>query len=119
MPYASALVLAQVPRARWVHGVPQTLPRKPQHTLGKIEGNGAVLLSCSQYLFLLPCSRHMHTRVHTLHMHHAGWVRTRMTNDNGLITAQESVTGMLAVLEGGLPLEGCPWYDFAGKVIPW
>lgn len=48
----------------------------------------------------------------------AGYVRTRMTNGNGLIDAHESASGMLAVLEGSLPLNG-RWYDFAGREIPW
>jgi NAD(P)-dependent dehydrogenase (short-subunit alcohol dehydrogenase family) len=49
---------------------------------------------------------------------HPGWVRTDMVNNNGLIDTSESVSGMLAVLESGRPLNGC-WYDFAGKEIPW
>mmetsp|Transcript_7833 Transcript_7833/g.26016 ORF Transcript_7833/g.26016 Transcript_7833/m.26016 type:complete len:282 (-) Transcript_7833:480-1325(-) len=50
---------------------------------------------------------------------HPGWVRTRMTEGRGLIDADESVAGMLSVLEGAHgPLNG-EWYDYAGKSIPW
>jgi hypothetical protein len=49
----------------------------------------------------------------------AGYVRTRMTNGQGLIDVDESVSGLISVLEGNAgPLNG-QWYDFAGKVIPW
>jgi hypothetical protein len=41
-----------------------------------------------------------------------------MTNGSGLIDASTSVAGMIGVLEGDKPLNGC-WYDFAGKEIPW
>ncbi len=41
-----------------------------------------------------------------------------MTNGSGLVSAEESVAGMLAVLEGGAPLNG-RWWDYAGKEIPW
>lgn len=49
---------------------------------------------------------------------HPGWVRTDIVNNNGLIDTNESVSGMLAVLESGRPLNG-KWYDFAGKEISW
>lgn len=48
----------------------------------------------------------------------AGYVRTRMTDQQGLINVDESVSGMLAVLEGDKPLNG-HWYAFDGKEIPW
>lgn len=31
---------------------------------------------------------------------------------------QESVRGMIGVLESGVELQGT-WHDYAGKVIPW
>lgn len=49
---------------------------------------------------------------------HPGYVRTRMTGGQGLIDVEESVAGMLAVLEGDAPLNG-NWYAFDGKVVPW
>lgn len=47
-----------------------------------------------------------------------GYVRTRMTDGEGLINADESVSGMLSVLEGNKPLNG-HFYAFDGKEIPW
>lgn len=41
-----------------------------------------------------------------------------MTGGAGLIDRDESVRGMIGVLESGAPLAGA-WYDFAGKEIPW
>eukprot|EP01024_Parvocaulis_polyphysoides_P037225 TRINITY_DN33139_c0_g1_i1.p1 TRINITY_DN33139_c0_g1~~TRINITY_DN33139_c0_g1_i1.p1 ORF type:complete len:259 (+),score=33.83 TRINITY_DN33139_c0_g1_i1:77-778(+) len=49
---------------------------------------------------------------------HPGWVKTDMTGDTGLITVDQSVGGMLDVLESDRKLNGC-WYDYAGKEIPW
>eukprot|EP00878_Enallax_costatus_P003038 GHUV01003236.1.p1 GENE.GHUV01003236.1~~GHUV01003236.1.p1 ORF type:complete len:275 (+),score=57.26 GHUV01003236.1:505-1329(+) len=49
---------------------------------------------------------------------HPGYVRTRMTDGQGLINADQSVSGMLAVLESSKPLNG-HWYAFDGKEIPW
>jgi len=37
---------------------------------------------------------------------------------SGLIDAEQSVAGLISVLESGRPLNG-HWYDFAGKEIPW
>uniref|UniRef100_A0A383VPJ6 Short-chain dehydrogenase/reductase SDR n=1 Tax=Tetradesmus obliquus TaxID=3088 RepID=A0A383VPJ6_TETOB len=49
---------------------------------------------------------------------HPGYVRTNMTGGQGLIDVQESVAGMLGVLESSKPLNG-EWYDFKGEKIPW
>lgn len=48
---------------------------------------------------------------------HPGWVRTDMTNGTGLIDVEQSVSGMLNVLETKA-LQGT-WHAFDGKVIPW
>lgn len=48
---------------------------------------------------------------------HPGWVRTDMTNNYGLIDVDESVRGMINVLETK-DLQGT-WHAFDGKVIPW
>jgi len=48
---------------------------------------------------------------------HPGWVRTDMTNNYGLIDVDESVSGMINVLETK-ELQGT-WHAFDGKVIPW
>jgi NAD(P)-dependent dehydrogenase (short-subunit alcohol dehydrogenase family) len=51
---------------------------------------------------------------------HPGWVITDMVNNQGLITTEQSVSGMLNVLEskGDSELRG-GWHAFDGKVIPW
>lgn len=49
---------------------------------------------------------------------HPGYVRTDMTAGNGLIDADESVRGMLDVLESGKPLHG-EWYHTSGRHLPW
>lgn len=48
---------------------------------------------------------------------HPGWVRTDMVGWNGLIDTDQSVSGMLEVLETK-DLQGT-WHAFDGKVIPW
>lgn len=48
----------------------------------------------------------------------AGWVRTAMTGDSGLVDAHESVTGMTARIEElNLGNSGTFW-GFKGDVIP-
>lgn len=54
----------------------------------------------------------------TPHPPTAGWVRTDMTDWEGLIDTQECVEGLLRVLEGSKPLNG-RWYDYKGTEIPW
>jgi len=49
---------------------------------------------------------------------HPGYVRTRMTGGQGLIDADQSVSGMLGVLEDGLPAAG-GWMDWKREVVPW
>jgi NAD(P)-dependent dehydrogenase (short-subunit alcohol dehydrogenase family) len=49
---------------------------------------------------------------------HPGWVKTDMTNNNGLIDAATSAKGLLSVLESDLPLNG-HWYDYKQEEIPW
>lgn len=51
---------------------------------------------------------------------HPGWVKTDMVNNNGLISAQQSVEGIVGVLESKSDdeLRG-QWYDWKNEVIPW
>jgi len=51
---------------------------------------------------------------------HPGYVKTDMTNGNGLITKEQSVAGMLAVLENHTEeeLQGS-WRDYKNEEIPW
>ena len=48
----------------------------------------------------------------------AGWVKTDMTNNSGLIDAKTSVAGLISVLESDKPLS-CHWYDYKHDEIPW
>jgi NAD(P)-dependent dehydrogenase (short-subunit alcohol dehydrogenase family) len=51
---------------------------------------------------------------------HPGYVRTDMTSGNGLITMEQSVSGMLSVLENHSDeeLQGS-WRDYKNEEIPW
>lgn len=49
---------------------------------------------------------------------HPGYVRTEMTGWNGFLDVQESVEGMIDVLESGKPLQG-QWYHSSGRHLPW
>jgi len=50
---------------------------------------------------------------------HPGWVRTDMGGPNGLITVEQSVTGMRRVI-GNLKFEDSgKFYAFDGKIVPW
>ncbi len=48
----------------------------------------------------------------------AGWVKTDMTSNSGLIDAKTSVAGLISVLESDKPLS-CHWYDYKHDEIPW
>jgi NAD(P)-dependent dehydrogenase (short-subunit alcohol dehydrogenase family) len=48
---------------------------------------------------------------------HPGYVRTDMTGGDGIIDVEESVGGMLEVLESGVKLNG-EWYHSNGRHLP-
>ena len=50
---------------------------------------------------------------------HPGWVRTAMTEGRGLIDAEESAAGMIAVMEGAAGNIRGMWYDYKLEAIPW
>ena len=50
---------------------------------------------------------------------HPGYVRTDMTNGNGLIDADESVRGMLAAVEATDGESPFRWVDYKACLIPW
>jgi len=68
----------------------------------------------------------MHSMHHDLKNHgiatctlHPGWVRTDMGGPGGLIDVEESVSGMIKVIDQ-LSIENSGEYiDYAGKIIPW
>lgn len=50
---------------------------------------------------------------------HPGYVRTRMTNNQGLIDVEDSVTGMLKNIEKlNMETSGTFWHT-NGEVLPW
>jgi NAD(P)-dependent dehydrogenase (short-subunit alcohol dehydrogenase family) len=50
---------------------------------------------------------------------HPGWVKTDMGGPNGLIDANESVTGMLQVIDGLNAATSGHFFNFDGVEIPW
>ncbi len=50
---------------------------------------------------------------------HPGWVRTDMGGENATYSVQESVTGLVAVIEGLGPEDNGRFYDLKGEAIPW
>ena len=50
---------------------------------------------------------------------HPGWVRTNMTEGRGLIDAEESAAGLIAVMEGTFGDCEQNWFDYKGDAIPW
>ncbi len=50
---------------------------------------------------------------------HPGWVKTDMGGAGGLITAEQSVTGMRKVIDQLTPEDSGCFYTFDGQVVPW
>lgn len=50
---------------------------------------------------------------------HPGWVRTDMGGPNGLIDAEESVRGMLQVIDALTPAATGEFINYNGAAIPW
>jgi len=50
---------------------------------------------------------------------HPGWVRTDMGGPNGLISAQQSVTGMRQVIDQLTLEDSGQFYAYDGQIIPW
>lgn len=55
----------------------------------------------------------------TVVMMHPGWVRTDMGGPNGLIDAEESVTGMRQVITGLTIADTGRFINFDGSIVPW
>jgi NAD(P)-dependent dehydrogenase (short-subunit alcohol dehydrogenase family) len=50
---------------------------------------------------------------------HPGWVRTDMGGAAATYSPQESVAGLVAVIEKLAPADNGRFYDFRGTAIPW
>lgn len=50
---------------------------------------------------------------------HPGWVRTDMGGPNALITTEQSVTGMRAVISNLKFSDSGKFYAFDGQIVPW
>jgi NAD(P)-dependent dehydrogenase (short-subunit alcohol dehydrogenase family) len=50
---------------------------------------------------------------------HPGWVQTDMGGSSATYTPQESVAGLVKVIEGLGPEDNGGFYDFQGQPIPW
>ncbi len=50
---------------------------------------------------------------------HPGWVQTDMGGENALITPEESVHGLINVLNGLKPSDTSCFFDFRGKKLEW
>ena len=50
---------------------------------------------------------------------HPGWVRTDMGGPNGLISVEQSVTGMCHVISGLKFEDSGKFYAFDGQIVPW
>lgn len=50
---------------------------------------------------------------------HPGWVRTDMGGPNGLISTEQSVTGMRQVISNLKQADSGKFYAFDGQIVPW
>ena len=50
---------------------------------------------------------------------HPGWVRTAMGGDQARLDAEESVTGLLQVIDGLAPADSGHFVDWRGATMPW
>ncbi|GAB7220502.1 SDR family oxidoreductase [Vibrio comitans] len=50
---------------------------------------------------------------------HPGWVKTRMGGPNALIDVNQSVTGLIEVIEGSGDEQSGGFYNYDGKTISW
>lgn len=50
---------------------------------------------------------------------HPGWVQTRMGGANAPITPEDSIAGMIKVIEGLTPAQSGEFFDYQGQPVPW
>lgn len=52
-------------------------------------------------------------------MVHPGWVKTDMGGPNATLTPEQSIEGMLKLLDGLKTDDTGKFYDYSGKILPW
>ncbi|WP_300973332.1 SDR family oxidoreductase [Sphingomonas sp. LHG3406-1] len=52
-------------------------------------------------------------------MLHPGWVQTRMGGSNAPVTPEQSIAGMMRVIEGITPAQSGAFLDYEGQSVPW
>lgn len=55
----------------------------------------------------------------TFALFHPGWVQTRMGGASAPLTVEDSVAGMMRVIEGLEPAGRAPFVDYQGAPVPW
>ena len=50
---------------------------------------------------------------------HPGWVKTRMDGEKAPLTPEESIAGMLRVIDGLRPEQTGAFLDYKGETLPW
>ncbi len=50
---------------------------------------------------------------------HPGWVKTDMGGNNALVTVQESVAGMRAIIDNEMKWHSGDFYNYRGEKLPW
>ena len=56
----------------------------------------------------------------TLKLIHPGWVQTRMGGEHGLLTVQDSISGIVSVMDSAdFRLNTGAFVDYLGKEVPW
>ena len=50
---------------------------------------------------------------------HPGWVQTRMGGAQAPLSVEDSVAGMMRVIEGLEPAARAPFLDYQGETVPW
>lgn len=52
-------------------------------------------------------------------MAHPGWVKTDMGGPNATLTPEQSVTGLLKIIDGLKPEDTGAFFNYDGKTLPW
>lgn len=52
-------------------------------------------------------------------MVHPGWVKTDMGGPNATLTPEQSIGGMLTLMDGLKPADSGKFFDYSGKILPW